>query len=152
MLCEFFVQDNFSNGSYMIVKVTTVVLFNSLLGSCVSDCTHWVDGHYQSCETCQGYVSCSNQILYKRRCPPNLVWDDHAKQCLYTSTTCPPLQTTPKTNSNFIFSESKWSFFKRKKFRNSYLVDVLYLLNLLVLIMVHLLSIFSLMYTILFKM
>lgn len=115
MLCEFFVQDNFSNGSYMIVKVTTVVLFKSLLGSCVSDCTHWVDGHYQSCETCQGYVSCSNQILYKRRCPPNLVWDDHAKQCLYTSTTCPPLQTTPKTNSNFIFSESKWSFFQKKK-------------------------------------
>nr|XP_034329828.1 SCO-spondin isoform X4 [Crassostrea gigas] len=68
------------------------------IGSCVSDCKHWVNGHYQSCETCNGYVSCANQILYKRSCPANLVWDDQAKQCLYISTTCPPPITTPKTN------------------------------------------------------
>lgn len=77
--------------------------FYSIQGSCVSDCKYWEDGHYQSCETCQGYVSCSNQVYYKRTCPANLVWDDNAKQCLYTSTTCPPPQTTTKTNSNFIF-------------------------------------------------
>lgn len=123
----------------MIVKITTVV-FNSLKGSCVSDCKHWVNGHYQSCETCNGYVSCANQILYKRSCPANLVWDDHAKQCLYISTTCPPPITTPKTNSKEIhFFNQNDFFFKRNKFRNSYVVDVLYLFYLLALIMVQML-------------
>ncbi|XP_052706720.1 coadhesin-like [Crassostrea angulata] len=68
------------------------------IGSCVSNCKHLLDGHYQSCETCNGYVTCSNQNFYKRTCPTNLVWDDHAKQCLYNSTTCPSPITTPKTN------------------------------------------------------
>ncbi|XP_065925067.1 A disintegrin and metalloproteinase with thrombospondin motifs adt-1-like [Magallana gigas] len=69
------------------------------IGSCVSDCKHWVDGKYQSCETCNGFVQCQNQIMYKLSCPPRLVWDDREKGCTWhTSTTCPPPKTTPKTN------------------------------------------------------
>lgn len=78
--------------------------FYSIQGSCVSSCRYWENGNYQSCKTCHGYVTCSNQIYYTRTCPAaNLVWDDYAKQCLSTSRTCPLLQTTTKTNSNFIF-------------------------------------------------
>ncbi|XP_062607825.1 uncharacterized protein LOC134269637 [Saccostrea cucullata] len=46
------------------------------------------NGHYQSCESCRKYVTCSNENMYDRDCPGVLVWDDVAKQCLYTSTTC----------------------------------------------------------------
>lgn len=83
----------------MIVKVTRVV-FNSLKGSCVSDCRHWVDGHYQSCETdCSKLLYCKNQTMIKLSCPPGTVWDDREKGCTWhTSTTCPPPKTTPKTN------------------------------------------------------
>lgn len=88
----------------LICVMRTTVVLNSLKGSCVSNCKHLLDGHYQSCETCNGYVTCSNQNCYKRTCPTNLVWDDHAKQCLYNSTTCPSPITTPKTNSEEFFS------------------------------------------------
>merc|ERR1711893_207758 len=48
-----------------------------------------VDGDYQSCETCEGYVTCSNGFLFQRPCgAPGLVWDDGLKRCEYTSPTC----------------------------------------------------------------
>ena len=58
-------------------------------GLCVKECSGKADGDYQSCETCNGYVTCSNGELYKRPCPAKLVWDDVEKRCEATSTTCP---------------------------------------------------------------
>ena len=61
---------------------------------CVADCSHMPDGHYQSCKTCYGYVSCSGGILYDRDCPAGLVWDDVKKRCEWYSTTCDIRSTT----------------------------------------------------------
>ena len=73
-------------------------------GSCVSDCRGIPDGDYQSCKTCEGYVSCSNGRYFDRPCAPThpgekpLVWDDVKKRCEYESTTCP--STTPSTTGS----------------------------------------------------
>ena len=72
-------------------------------GTCVSDCSGMSDGDYQSCKTCEGYVTCSNGYYFDRPCAPNhpgakpLVWDDVKKRCEWTSTTCPP--TTPSSTA-----------------------------------------------------
>ena len=59
--------------------------------NCVSDCTGKADGDYQSCTSCNVYVSCSNERLYDNRpCAPStpaLVWDDNKKRCEYSSPT-----------------------------------------------------------------
>jgi len=55
---------------------------------CVSDCTDKPDGDYQSCDTCNGFVTCSNGLLSNMPCPAGLVWDDSKKDCEYTSETC----------------------------------------------------------------
>jgi len=55
---------------------------------CVSDCSDKPDGDYQSCETCNGFVTCSNGLVNKMPCPGGLVWDDSKKDCEYTSETC----------------------------------------------------------------
>ena len=68
--------------------------------TCVSDCSGVADGDYQSCKTCEGYVSCSNGYYFDRPCPDNrpgekpLVWDDEKKRCEYESTTCPSTSST----------------------------------------------------------
>ena len=67
-------------------------------GICVSDCSGMANGDYQSCETCEGFVSCSNGDKYEMPCAPSdppLVWDDVKKRCEYESTTCPPTSPTP---------------------------------------------------------
>ncbi len=57
--------------------------------SCVKSCEGVADGDYQSCYSCNYYVTCSNGLTYdKRKCPANLVWDDHVKRCEWTSSTC----------------------------------------------------------------
>ena len=61
---------------------------------CVEYCGDMPDGHYQSCKTCYGYVSCSGKILYDRDCPADLVWDDVKKRCEWSSTTCDISSTT----------------------------------------------------------
>jgi len=57
---------------------------------CVRSCENKTDGSYQSCETCEGYISCSNGFLYNMTCPDDeyLVWNDNTKRCEYTSPTC----------------------------------------------------------------
>ncbi|XP_056005434.1 SCO-spondin-like isoform X2 [Ostrea edulis] len=56
--------------------------------NCVKDCRNMANGDYQSCWTCRGFIKCAHGTLYNMSCPGVLVWDDNAKQCLYTSTTC----------------------------------------------------------------
>ena len=61
---------------------------------CVSDCRHMPNGDYQSCETCEGYVTCAYGRLYDRPCPANLLWDDERERCLWESRTCNITPTT----------------------------------------------------------
>ena len=47
------------------------------------------DGDYQSCLSCDVYLTCSNGLTYDNRpCPADLVWDDNLKRCEWTSSTC----------------------------------------------------------------
>lgn len=58
---------------------------------CVKDCRLMCNGDYQSCETCEGYVSCNSEYLTKRKCSNTdiiLFWDDKLKACEYRSSTC----------------------------------------------------------------
>ena len=56
---------------------------------CVSDCNGMQNGDYQSCLSCDVYLTCSNGLTYDNRpCPADLVWDDNLKRCEWTSSTC----------------------------------------------------------------
>ncbi|XP_052699765.1 uncharacterized protein LOC128177176 isoform X1 [Crassostrea angulata] len=58
---------------------------------CVKDCRLMCNGDYQSCETCEGYVSCNSEYLTKRKCSNTdiiLFWDDKLKACEHRSSTC----------------------------------------------------------------
>ena len=57
-------------------------------GVCVKDCSGKPNGDYQSCTTCKGFITCSNNVLYNMPCPANTVWDDVVKRCEWVSTTC----------------------------------------------------------------
>ncbi|XP_052720482.1 uncharacterized protein LOC128192079 [Crassostrea angulata] len=63
---------------YLNKKIHTIIF--SLV--CVHNCTNHDDGDYQSCNTCNGYVSCGGHVLLNRDCPSTLVWDN--------SSTCDP--------------------------------------------------------------
>lgn len=63
--------------------------YNSTTKGCVDHCDRMCDGDYQSCETCNGYVTCANRKLHPRDCPNRfLVWDDQTKTCESVSSTC----------------------------------------------------------------
>ncbi|XP_062566825.1 uncharacterized protein LOC134229126 [Saccostrea cucullata] len=61
---------------------------------CVNDCNGLMNGDYQSCYTCQGFISCSNNITVNNTCARSdfdgsyLKWDDRIKKCQFNSTTC----------------------------------------------------------------
>jgi len=56
---------------------------------CVRKCHGHPIGDYQSCAGCHYYCTCLGNIRYdKRPCPANLIWDDNAKRCLGSSSTC----------------------------------------------------------------
>lgn len=57
-------------------------------------------GDYQSCNTCNGYVSCGGHVLSNRDCPSTLMWDSLKGRCEYNSSTCDP-QHLPKLNWTF---------------------------------------------------
>ncbi|XP_078312840.1 A disintegrin and metalloproteinase with thrombospondin motifs adt-1-like [Crassostrea virginica] len=80
-------------------------------GACVSDCTNWEDGNYQSCKTCRGFVTCAHNQLFDRDCPGNLVWDDIVRRCEYTSRTCPP----PNPLASKVFPRKKRSVTTKDK-------------------------------------
>lgn len=69
----------------------------------MNSCREWVDGNYQSCQTCKGYVSCIAKELYSRSCPDELVWDDRERQCAKYSTTCSHLTTRSDGKLRFVF-------------------------------------------------
>eukprot|EP00483_Globobulimina_turgida_P000348 UN00348 len=64
---------------------------------CVDDCEFMPNGNYQSCETCNGYVSCVHRKKYDMPCPASLVWNVKtagAGACQWTSSSCPKDPTT----------------------------------------------------------
>lgn len=74
--------------------VTTLILFFSIT-VCVNNCTGRLDGDYQSCYTCDGFVKCSNNILFNMNCSVDLankplLWDNIKRTCEKTSPTCDP--------------------------------------------------------------
>merc|ERR1712004_724029 len=58
-------------------------------GNCVSSCAGMADGDYQACDTCDGFIKCSNERLFYFECAQaGLVWDDNVKRCEWESSTC----------------------------------------------------------------
>uniref|UniRef100_A0A8W8NLC2 Uncharacterized protein n=1 Tax=Magallana gigas TaxID=29159 RepID=A0A8W8NLC2_MAGGI len=59
--------------------------YNSTTKGCVDQCDSMCEGDYQSCSTCNGYVTCAHRILHQRDCSSgsdlHLVWDDNTKTC-----------------------------------------------------------------------
>ena len=93
---------------YMMRKCAwTIVDSGSSSGSCttgsagISSCAGRSDGDYQSCKTCHGFVSCSNENLYEMPCAANLVFDDKKKLCDYTSATCNDAASENTTTGKF---------------------------------------------------
>merc|ERR1711988_1252433 len=56
-------------------------------GDCVTSCAGMLDGDYQACDTCHGFVQCSSERLFYFECALG-VWDDSTKSCEYLSSTC----------------------------------------------------------------
>lgn len=76
-------------------RIVTTLTFIFSITVCVNNCTNHPDGDYQSCYTCDGYVSCGGHVLYNRNCSgghPNkpLLWDNIKGTCEETSHTCDP--------------------------------------------------------------
>jgi len=62
---------------------------NNVQPRCVSDCSGLDSGDYQSCVSCNQYVTCVHgSIVDNRPCPAKMVWDDNRKLCAAKSTTC----------------------------------------------------------------
>ncbi|XP_052692813.1 uncharacterized protein LOC128171091 isoform X2 [Crassostrea angulata] len=60
---------------------------------CVRDCTDKIDGDYQSCYTCEGFITCSNDVLVPKNCSESypdrpVYWDNIKQKCLFKSRTC----------------------------------------------------------------
>merc|ERR1740137_462884 len=55
---------------------------------CITSCSGLPNGDYQLCTKCNFYATCSGRRLFERPCPEALVWDDVAKICQGTSSTC----------------------------------------------------------------
>ncbi|KAK3612137.1 hypothetical protein CHS0354_031211 [Potamilus streckersoni] len=53
-------------------------------------CQNLPNGDYQSCTSCNHYITCNFGIAIERPCQlPSLFWDDMVKECLFKSPTCP---------------------------------------------------------------
>ena len=64
--------------------------------SCIASCENLEDGNYPSCRGCHVYASCGGGVIYDGRpCPFGRLWDDNAKECLETSSTCIGNTNTP---------------------------------------------------------
>jgi len=61
---------------------------------CVESCTGLQDKNYQSCDTCNGFVSCSAGQRFDMQCPGDTVWNNDLKNCEATSPTCVQETTT----------------------------------------------------------
>ena len=90
------------NYPYIDIYLSYAVYGRSLVAvsdtDCVDNCTGKNNTDYQSCFTCNGYVTCSNAQLFNMTCPASLLWDDHLQLCNYKSNTCDPSYINFKNN------------------------------------------------------
>ena len=56
----------------------------------MSNCSGIPNGHYQSCDGCNHFVACHDNILQIQSCADTLLWDNTAKSCVNNSQTCGP--------------------------------------------------------------
>ncbi|XP_046560765.1 uncharacterized protein LOC124269770 [Haliotis rubra] len=57
--------------------------------TCVSNCQGLADGNYESCSSCNVYVTChAGNIVDNRPCPAGLVFNNETKGCAHTSPLC----------------------------------------------------------------
>ncbi|KAI0228152.1 hypothetical protein LSAT2_021380 [Lamellibrachia satsuma] len=56
----------------------------------VRSCAGKADKDYQSCFSCNHYVTCvaGRMVGGQRPCPEKIIWDDNLKRCEWTSNTC----------------------------------------------------------------
>ncbi|XP_071122313.1 probable endochitinase [Mytilus edulis] len=55
---------------------------------CIQKCERkWV-GYYQSCDSCEEYITCVWGLKYDRKCPDGLKWNDDTKGCDRKTPTC----------------------------------------------------------------
>ncbi|XP_022318090.2 uncharacterized protein LOC111121214 isoform X2 [Crassostrea virginica] len=79
---------------YDLTKDIKKHLYKFINGTrCVASCSGLADGNYQSCHTCEGYISCVGGSLIPRSCQPHhpnqtVFWDDFEKRCNFVSYTC----------------------------------------------------------------
>ncbi|XP_062602386.1 uncharacterized protein LOC134264098 [Saccostrea cucullata] len=95
MHIELLLQASQNKSDFNVWKEEIKEDFNRLFQAkrCKTSCLDQVDGDYQSCYTCEGFITCLNGILRTRICAqpdsyPRIYWDDVEKKCLYTSKTC----------------------------------------------------------------
>ncbi|XP_078333395.1 uncharacterized protein LOC111104602 [Crassostrea virginica] len=75
-----------------IVKKLYTVIHSTV---CIRNCTGRIDGNYQSCNTCDGFITCDNNVTRYQSCAesfPNrpVYWDNIKGMCDFNSTTCDP--------------------------------------------------------------
>ncbi|KAL3884544.1 hypothetical protein ACJMK2_024678 [Sinanodonta woodiana] len=80
-------MEHFTILIYVLVAILYITNTASS-ASCVDSCHGVTNGYYQYCSNCHQYVTCVYGIMYIRPCPDDLVWDDEAKKCIWTSKTC----------------------------------------------------------------
>ncbi|XP_078333394.1 uncharacterized protein LOC144625609 isoform X2 [Crassostrea virginica] len=75
-----------------IVKKFYTVIHSTV---CVRNCTGRIDGEYQSCDTCVGFIHCAGNVTNKKDCADSVpgspvYWDNIKGRCDYKSSTCDP--------------------------------------------------------------
>nr|XP_022318069.1 uncharacterized protein LOC111121193 isoform X2 [Crassostrea virginica] len=79
---------------YNLTEVIKKHLYKFINGTrCKASCSGLEDGNYQSCHTCEGFISCTGGIPTSMSCQPShpnqtVFWDDFEKRCNYVSYTC----------------------------------------------------------------
>ncbi|XP_076073671.1 uncharacterized protein LOC143045209 [Mytilus galloprovincialis] len=56
--------------------------------TCITKCTKNMLGYFQSCDSCEAYVTCVFRVKYDRKCPGTLKWNDKTKECDFITPTC----------------------------------------------------------------
>ena len=66
--------------------------------NCPESCTDLPDGPYASCKGCERFMYCHKGEMFDvYTCPDGEFWDDIAKDCLNTTSTCHPLRSCVQT-------------------------------------------------------
>ncbi|XP_071111176.1 proprotein convertase subtilisin/kexin type 5-like isoform X1 [Haliotis cracherodii] len=84
-----------AGGVYVIGVMLLVICGVSARQRCLQNCKGIPNGKYQSCTDCRHYTACLYGFPIRLKCPCWTVWDDEAKRCQRTSSTCPQGPNNP---------------------------------------------------------